>query len=113
MALTTRRKCLLGGAAALAAASVAGYQLLRTKPAPIGFAVSAEELAAARDVLARHPAVDAHAHPGRTFVDGAENLTPALWLYTRLGSFENDTVADMRSGGLAAATFAEIGRAHV
>ena len=108
MALTTRRKWMLGGAAAVAAASVAGYQLLRTKPAPIGFSVSPEELAGARDLLARHPAVDAHAHPGRTFVDGAENLTPALWLYTRLGSFENDTVADMRRSGLAAATFAAV-----
>jgi membrane dipeptidase len=108
MAMTTRRKCLLGGAAGLAAAAVGGFLVLRPKPAPIGFSVSAAELADARDLLARHPAVDSHAHPGRTFVDGVENLTPALWLYTRLGTFEDRTVADMQTGGMAAATFAAV-----
>ena len=108
MPMTTRRKVLLGGAAGLAATSVGAFLLLRTKSAPIGFAVSAEELASARALLARHPAVDSHAHPGRTFVDGAENLTPALWLYSRLGTFEDDTVSDMRAGNLAAATFAAV-----
>ena len=108
MPMTTRRKWLITGAASLAAASIGGYQMLRSKPAPIGFSVLPEELASARDLLARYPAVDAHAHPGRTFVDGAENLTPALWLYTHLGTFENDTVADMRAGGLAAGTFAAV-----
>ena len=58
--------------------------------------MSLEELSRARDLLLRHPAVDAHAHPGHTFVDGAQNLTGLVWLYARLGTFQKATLADMR-----------------
>lgn len=102
----TRRRILTGLGAAAVGAGV--WWMARPKPAPIGFTVSAQELAAARDLLARHPAFDAHAHPGRSFVDGAENLSGLVWAYAKLGSFEDDTIADMRAGGLAAAAFAAV-----
>ena len=65
--------------AAAAAAGVAGagmvarlgwqaYQTIGTPPARVGFRLSPDELARARELLARHPAIDTHAHPGRTFV---------------------------------------------
>ena len=108
MAIVTRRRVLTGLGAAVVAVGGAAWWVARPKPAPIGFAVSAQELAAARELLARYPSVDAHAHPGRSFVDGAENLSGLVWLYARLGSFEDETIADMRAGGLSAAAFAAV-----
>ena len=111
MAKFTRRLVLIGGGVAGVAVAAAGAGLYRQaypKPAPIGFDVTPEELAHARAVLARHPSVDAHAHPGRTFVDGAENLSGLIWVYAKLGHFEARAIADMKSGGLTAATFAAV-----
>lgn len=104
----TRRRLLTGLGIAAATVAAGTWWVARPRPAPIGFSVTADELAAARALLARHPAFDAHAHPGRSFVDGAENLSGLVWLYAKLGSFEDDTVADMRAGGLAAAAFAAV-----
>ena len=73
MAKISRRQWLLASGAALAAAGVGGYFLLRPTLAPVGFDISSDELSRARAFLARHPSIDAHAHPGRTFVDGAQH----------------------------------------
>jgi len=108
MAILTRRGFLLGSAAALAAAGAGVFWVTRKTPVPVGFDLTEEELAQARAFLAAHPAIDSHAHPGRTFVRGAENLSAQLWLYAQLGSFEEETVADMREGGLAASAFASV-----
>ncbi len=78
------------------------------RPAPVGFGLTGDELARARALLTTRPAIDAHAHPGRTFVRGAEGLAGLLQLYAALGSFEGETVAAMREGGLAAAVFAAV-----
>ncbi len=104
----TRRRVLTGIGAAAVAVGAAAWWVARPRPAPIGFSASPQELAAARDLLARYPSVDAHAHPGRSFVDGAENLSGLVWLYAKLGSFEDDTIAAMRAGGLSAAAFAAV-----
>ena len=107
MGKLSRRQWLAGGAALVAAGSGA-YALWGPKPAPIGFEVTPDELARARALLARHPSVDAHAHPGRTFVDGAEGLAGLVWLYARLGTFEKRTIRDMQAGGLSASAFAAV-----
>ncbi len=104
----TRRRVFSGLGVAAVAVGAGVYWAARPTPAPIGFAVAPDELDAARQLLARHPAFDAHAHPGRSFVDGAQNLSGLVWIYARLGSFEDDTIADMRAGGLAAAAFAAV-----
>ena len=105
----SRRQWLLGGGVALAgAAGVAGYIAKHPLPAPVGFGVTPDELARARALLARHPSVDAHAHPGRSFVDGAEHLSGLVWVYARLGTFESRAVADMVAGGLSVAAFAAV-----
>lgn len=103
-----RRRIVTGIGAAVLAVGAGGWWLARPRPAPIGFSVSADALAAARALLARHPAFDAHAHPGRSFVAGAEHLSGLVWAYAKLGSFEEKTIADMRAGGLAAAAFAAV-----
>ena len=108
MSRFTRRQWVVGGGAALAALGVGGYWLAGPKSAPIGFEVSPDELARARGFLSRHPSVDAHAHPGRTFVDGAEHLSGLVWVYAKLGHFEPKAIQDMRAGGLTAAAFAAV-----
>ncbi len=108
MVKLSRRQWLAGGGAAVVAAAAGGYLVWGPQPAPIGFEVTAEELARARALLARHPSVDAHAHPGRTFVDGAEGLAGMVWLYARLGTFEKRTIKDMQAGGLSASAFAAV-----
>ena len=108
MPLFTRRRLLFGGSAALLAAAGGSWWLLRQSVAPIGFAYSEDELARADAFLAAHPVIDAHAHPGRTFVRGAEHATGMVRLYVWRGTFERRTVADMRAGGVDVAAFAAV-----
>lgn len=104
----TKRQFLGATGATLVAAAVGGYFAFRPNPAPIGFAVSPDELAAARALLAKYPSIDAHAHPGRLFMRGAENVSGKMYLATWLGTFEQDTIRDMKAGGLTAAAFAAV-----
>lgn len=110
-----RRNILLGGAAVLGAAGFGAYwyglrPLAVPQPAPVGFTLSEPELAAARALLARVPLIDAHAHPGRTFLKDAENLSPILRLYRWIGgTFEDETIAAMREAGMAGAVFNGVG----
>ena len=106
--LTRRQMVAGGGAVAVLALGLGGYRLFGPRPAPIGFGVSPDELARARAFLARHPSIDAHAHPGRTFVDGAEHLSGLVWVYAKLGHFEQKSINDMKAGGLTAAAFAAV-----
>src|SRR3546814_19747798 len=108
MPLLTRRRLLLGGGAVLAAAAGGSWWLLRQKTVPIGFAYSDDELARAQAFLAAHPVIDAHAHPGRTFVRGAQHATGMVRLYVWRGTFEQRTVADMRAAGVDVAAFAAV-----
>ncbi len=105
---TRRAFIILGG---LGLAGAAAYQfglrpMLYGKEAEVGFTLTEDELAAARAFMAAHPIVDSHAHPGRTFLKGAENLSSKIWLYKNLGgTFEDSTLADMKAGGVDAAAF--------
>jgi len=92
----------------VAIAGGAGYWFLRSPAVPIGFALTKEELKQATALLDRHIAIDVHAHPGRTFVKGAENLPVLLKLYALQGSFEQDAVGDMVAGKLTASSFAAV-----
>lgn len=104
----TRRRLLIGGVAALTVGAVGTYFARRRRSAPIGFTLSPDELAQARAWLASTPAIDMHAHPGRSFVHQAEHLSTKLSLYALRGSFETATIADMRAGGLATSVFAAV-----
>lgn len=101
----TRRALLAAGATSLATAALAQTGIAT---APIGFDLSARELAHARAFLADHISVDAHAHPGMTFVRGAEHLSPRVQQFAQRGTFERQTIADMVAGGLTAASFAAV-----
>lgn len=112
MTIFTRRRVLTGGAL-LGAAAVGGvgfgaYRLKHPALVPIGFETTPEDLAKAQAFLAKHPSIDAHAHPGRTFVRGAEHVSGIAGAAVWLGTFEERTIADMREGGLTAASFAAV-----
>jgi len=108
--MTARRGALIGVGAVLAAAA-AGYQfalkpLLHPNPPEVGFNLSDEEQAAARAFMAANPIIDSHAHPGRTFLKGAENLSFKIRLYKMLGgTFEDRAIGDMIAGGVDTAIF--------
>jgi membrane dipeptidase len=109
--MISRRALLAGAGLTGLAAAGAGTWLwnrLRSRPAEVGFAVGNDKIARAMEFLARHPAIDAHAHPGRTFVRGAGGLNWQMWIYQRLGTFEERVIEDMRAGGLAAACFSAV-----
>jgi membrane dipeptidase len=109
MTRISRRQVLLGGGTAVLVAAGAGtYKMTRKKVVPIGFDLTEEEMSRAQSFLAANPAFDSHAHPGRTFVRNAQNLSPKLWAYSKMGSFEAKTVADMQEGGLSASAFATV-----
>ncbi|HPF22510.1 MAG TPA: membrane dipeptidase [Hyphomonas sp.] len=105
----TRRALIGGGLVAGAGAAYAVHWLrARPAPAPLGADISKEERADAIALLDKYPAIDTHAHPGRTFARGASGLPPLLKVYKAQSGFEPRTVSDMRKGHLAAACFATV-----
>ncbi len=99
-----KRRKLLWGALGLGVAAF-GYLKMKPTPPEVGFTLTEDEMAAALALMAQSPIIDAHAHPGRTFVRDAENLNWKLRLYALMGTFEDKTVSDMREGGISAAVF--------
>lgn len=101
-----RRWVILGGVATLAA--VGGWWAFgRNRGAEIGLTLSHDVLERARMLMAAHPVIDAHAHPGRTFLrDGEDFADWKIRLYALLAAgFEDDAVADMKAGGVDAAVW--------
>lgn len=108
MGTRTRRWFLVGGAAGGAALAVGLAGILRDRHAPLGFVPDPDWLDRARDLLARVPAFDIHAHPGRTFFRDAERLSLRIRLFSLKGTREIDAIEDMKAGGLAGASFAAV-----
>jgi membrane dipeptidase len=111
----TRRRALLAGGGVIAGAAAFGVYELRKRPAsaPLGFELTEDERARAVGFLKVHPAVDAHAHPGRTFIRGATGLSLALRYFQAQGAFEARVVSDMKQGGLAGSCFAAVADVQV
>lgn len=114
MGKMTRRVLLAGGAAVIAAGTYGAYAWRkRPNSAPLGFDLSDEELARGVAFLKANPALDAHAHPGRTFLRDASGLSLMMKAYASKGAFERRTVNDMSEGGLAGASFAAVSDINV
>ncbi len=107
MSFLTRRKFLLTGTGALLAAGSYGWYAFNKK-APIGFDVDPETVQLGRAFLNENLSIDIHAHPGRSFVEDAENLSTKLSLYAAMGSFEEKTIAKMLAGGLSMSSFSTV-----
>jgi len=67
-----------------------------------------EMLARAKTLIARQPSFDLHAHPGRTFLRGAENLSLSLKALSLGGANEEQAIADMQAGGMQCAVFSAV-----
>ncbi len=100
-----RRALLTGLSACLPL--MARPSLAADAPDVIGFTPDPAFLEKALRVLAAAPSLDAHAHPGRTFSRSDTGAAAGL------SSFEDRTVADMRSGLLGAGSFAAVADASV
>lgn len=107
--MINRRNLLAGGALVLAGGVGFGaYRLKHPALVPLGYDFAPAELERAKALLAVHPSIDAHAHPGRTFMRGAENISGLARAAVLLGTFDERTVQDMKAGGLTAASFAAV-----
>lgn len=84
---------------------IKAYRGIHPKEPETGFSLTHEELAAAHEFLRKHPAIDTHAHPGRTFVRGAKSLKGLLRVIKMLGTFEKKIIAEMGEGKLACSVF--------
>lgn len=100
-----RRHVLMSG---LSAAGLAAAGCVNTPEVDDG-----DYLRQAQDLLAASPAIDIHAHPGRTFGRDATDLSPALKLMSGGGPSEDRALADMREGQLAGASFAVVADVQV
>lgn len=111
--MVSRRGLIVGGVAVAAVAGAGAFayplykQLFPDAP-ELGFDLSESELSAAVAFLAINPAIDSHAHPGRTFIRDAQDLTWKLKIYAAMGAFEERVIEDMIAGGMAAAGFAAV-----
>ncbi len=109
-----RRRTFLLAAAGLGAMAAGGaFWASRGRAAPLGFEPDPDALVRAGALIEANPIVDIHAHPGRTFVRQARGLSPALRLYAASGSFEERAFADLRAGGVSAASFAAVADVQV
>lgn len=114
--MRSRRTAYAGVAAGVAAGVGVGigaagrtvYRAVGSPPAAVGFTLGDEERQRALRFLDQHPAIDTHAHPGRTFVRDARDLTWKLRLYALRGSFESRAIAAMTAGRVAAACFCAV-----
>src|SRR5262249_13839559 len=84
--------------------------LAREKAAepPLGFVADPRFIQQAKLLLAEHPAIDLHAHPGDTFVRGARGLAPALQAMIGSSPSEQRAVTDMQVAGMAGGSFAAV-----
>ncbi len=104
----TRRKILVGGAGVLSAIGLGLYFKMKPKPIILGFEPDPDLLVKAKELIAKHPSFDLHAHPGRTFVKDASGLKGVMKLYAVRGAFENKAIAGMKTGGMNAVTFCAV-----
>lgn len=102
-----RRRLLVSG---FSAAAFATASCVSADPPP---ADDTDFLRQARDLLRATPAIDIHAHPGRTFGRDATDLSPALKIMSAGGATEDRALADMREGQLAGASFAVVADVQV
>jgi membrane dipeptidase len=102
-----RRKFLIYTAGSLLTASGAIWYVKSKKPA-IGFSVDQELLLNGQNLLNKIIAIDIHAHPGRSFVEGAKDIATKFKYYSLIGRFEDEAIEDMKAGKLTVASFSTV-----
>jgi len=104
----TRRKFVVGGIAGLGVLGAAAYLKLRSAPVVLGFEPDPAMLVRAKELIAKYPSFDLHAHPGLTFAKDASGLSTMMKMYSLTAGFEDKAVADMQAGGMNAVTFCTV-----
>lgn len=99
VARSTRRAVLAGGIAAAVGALVWS----RTRKPPLGMEIPEAFLERGAALLRESPAIDVHAHPGRSFLAGAE--PDSLIVRLMPDGFEDERIAGMVKAGVAASVF--------
>ncbi len=103
--MASRRSVIGGVVAGVAVLATGGYYKFKPQPPEVGFTLTDAELDRAMAFLKANPAIDSHAHPGRTFVREGANLNWKLNIYRLMGTFENTAIGDMNKGGMTGAVF--------
>jgi len=107
MSKTTRRAVMAGGiAAGVGLAAAGGLWWARSRKPPLGMDIPEEFLRGGVALLAEHPSVDVHAHPGRSFLVGAEPESLVIRLMRE--GFEAERIADMRAAQVTASLFSVV-----
>jgi membrane dipeptidase len=111
MQMQDRRSMMFAAAAAMATFAsrpAFGQSRNRAPDSPLGFVPDPKFVQQARLLLTAHPAIDLHAHPGVTFARGATGLTAEAHAIVDGAPSEQQTVDDMRAGGMAGGSFAAV-----
>lgn len=101
----TRRTAVAGALASLAAVS-GGWLWSRTRKAPLGMDIPRELIERGATLVREHPVVDVHAHPGRSFLAGAD--PDSLLIRLMPDGFEAERVAGMREAHVTASLLAVV-----
>lgn len=96
----TRRLAIAGG---VAAAAACGVWWARSRKAALGMEIPDEYLARGATLMAETVSVDVHAHPGRSFLVGAD--PESLVIRMMRDGFEAERIADMRNAKVTAGLF--------
>lgn len=103
----SRRAALAGGIlGGVAAAAAGGLWWSRTRKPPLGMELSADLRQRGAAIVAEHPTVDVHSHPGRSFLVGAK--PDSLVIRLMRDGFEAGRIADMRAARVTASLFAVV-----
>ena len=100
----TRRTAIAGGIAAGVGAAVAGVLWPRLRKPPLGMELPQAAIERGQELVREHPAIDVHAHPGRSFLVGAE--PDSLLVRLLSDGFEAERMAGMRAAGVTAGVLA-------
>jgi membrane dipeptidase len=107
MRKTTRRTVLAGGiAAGVAIAAAGGLWWSRSRKPQLGMEIPEEFLQRGVALLAEHPSIDVHSHPGRSFLVDAQPESPVIRLMR--DGFEAERIADMRAAQVTASLFSVV-----
>ncbi len=102
-----RRKFLLSSSAILLTAAGFSWYKMSKKP-PLGIEVNDELITHGKELLKQIIAIDIHAHPGRSFVEGAKDIDFKFNYYALIGRFEDEAITAMKEGGFTVSTFSTV-----
>jgi membrane dipeptidase len=104
MRKTTRRAFIAGGiAGGVVLAAAGGLWWSRGRKPPLGMEIPEEFRQRGVALLAAHPSVDVHGHPGRSFLVDAK--PDSLVVRLMRDGFEAERIADMRRARVTASLF--------